>query len=377
MKLKNQLLLLLLSAVAFHIYAQDIPAPTLDVGDPAPTLYVQEWVKGAPIQRIEKGHIYIIEFWATWCKPCIAATPHLSALARQHKGKVTVIGMDIYENEDISVHKIKAFVDSMGDKMDYRVGIDDDNRMVDEWLVASGEKENGIPRSFVVNAEGRLAWIGHPKDLDTVLRQIVDNNWDINEALEKRNEKKRLKALDLDAGYQLNYPPDVFKPGYVERPDSTLLVIAEIVRNEPKLKYAYFIAFHTFSSLLKVNQQKAYEYGEEILTSTVEDPAYSAIIFNVERYSDTLNLLPEIYRLGAEASQKQINQYPYPEIVDLSSGYNQMAKWYWRANDKSKAIASQQKAIEALKNKKKFSAADLAAFESQLQQYTEEDVKYN
>src|SRR5690606_31714754 len=130
-----------------------------------------------------------------------------------------------------------------------------------------GEKENGIPRSFVVDAEGRLAWMGYPKDLDTVLQKIVGNNWDINKALAQRDERRRLKELDEDAGYSIMYPPDVFQPGYVERPDSNLLVLAEIVRKEPKLKYARSITYHTFSSLLRINQTKAYEYGREILVA--------------------------------------------------------------------------------------------------------------
>ena len=43
-----------------------------------------------------------------------------------------------------------------------------------------------------------------------------------------------------------------------------------------------------------------------------------------------------------------------------------MAEWYWRANDKSKAIVMQQKAIEALKGERQFSAADLADFDPSL-----------
>jgi hypothetical protein len=46
-----------------------------------------------------------------------------------------------------------------------------------------------------------------------------------------------------------------------------------------------------------------------------------------------------------------------------------MAEFYWRACDKSKAIVIQQKAIEALKTEKHFSATNLAAFEFRLQQY--------
>ncbi|MHC5211812.1 MAG: hypothetical protein ACYTG2_13920 [Planctomycetota bacterium] len=38
----------------------------LGLGDPAPALHVAEWVKGAPVQAFVPGHVYLVEFWATW-----------------------------------------------------------------------------------------------------------------------------------------------------------------------------------------------------------------------------------------------------------------------------------------------------------------------
>jgi len=365
----NFQLLLLLCIIAVTTHAQNDQSPSLNIGDPAPPLRVRGWIKGTPVQRFEKGKVYVVEFWATWCKPCIAAMPHLSALAGEYKDRVTILGIDIYEKKTTSIEKVKAFVDSMGHRMNYHVAAEDSNFMVAGWFDASGEQ--GIPKSFVVNVEGRVAWIGHPKDLDEVLLKIVNNTWDIKEALAKRNLDKHLEELDIATSDQLNtYVGDAFKPGDLGKPDWALLVINEIITNEPKLKYAPRIAHHTFSSLLKTNPHKAYEYGKvAMVTSTYEDPAYYAIIDAIKWYSDKLNLPAEIYRLGAEAYQARIDQIPYPELVNIPRLYNNMAEWYWRANDKSKAIDAQQKGIEALKSKKDFSKTDLAAFESRLQQY--------
>lgn len=41
------------------------PNETLKVGDAAPALSVAEWVKGEAAE-LERGQIYLIEFWATW-----------------------------------------------------------------------------------------------------------------------------------------------------------------------------------------------------------------------------------------------------------------------------------------------------------------------
>ena len=365
----NFYLLLLFCIITVTAYAQNDQALSLNIGDPAPPLRVCAWLKGTPVQRFEKGNVYVVEFWATWCKPCIAAMPHLSAFAAEYKDRITILGIDVYEKKNTSLKKVKAFVDSMGHRMDYHVAVGESNFMEIGWFDASGSQ--GIPKSFVVNAEGRLAWIGHPKDLGEVLPKIVNNTWNMTEELAKRNEQKRLEHLDHEANYTLmKYSPDQFKPGSVDRPDSALLAINEMVRNEPKLKYAPYIAYNTFSALLKTDLHKAYQYAKvAIVTSTYDDPPYDLIIGAIEWYSDKLNLPPEIYELGAEAYQVKIDHYPYPELVKIPKYYHNMADWYWRANNKSKAIDAEQKAIDALKSKKGFSKEDMAAFKSRLQQY--------
>lgn len=361
-------LLLLLCTIVANTHAQNELSPSLNIGDIAPPLRVRGWIKGTPVQQFKKGTIYVVEFWATWCSPCKAAMPHLSILAVEYKDRVTILGIDVYETKSTSIEKVKAFVDSMGARMDYHVAAEDSNFMVAGWLNASGEQ--GIPKSFVVNAEGKVAWIGHPKDLDVVLSKIVNNTWDIKEAAAKRNLDRHLKELDDSINYELNtYVGDSFKHDYIGKPDSALLLIYEIVRNEPKLKYAPNIAFHTFSSLLKINPHKAYEYGKELLVRPSNDDALYLITEAVKWYSDKLNIPAEIFDLSANAYQVRIDQIPYPEIVNISKLYNKMAEWYWRAKNKSKAIDAQQKAIKALKSKKDFSATEMAAFNSRLQQY--------
>src|SRR5437588_8364186 len=132
-------LFIVLSITAVISKAQKDQPPTLNIGDPAPALKVRKWIKGYPVQTMEKGKVYVVEFWASWCKPCIGAMSHISSLAREYKDKVVFIGMDIYEKQSTSLEKITSFVDSMGERMDYRVGVQDSDFMSKSWLFASGE----------------------------------------------------------------------------------------------------------------------------------------------------------------------------------------------------------------------------------------------
>src|SRR2546425_6818391 len=97
--------------------------PTLKVGAPAPKLQTGKWVQGEPLKDFQKGKAYIVEFWATWCGPCRVSIPHLNEIHNKYKDKgLIVIGQDCWERDD---DLVAPFVEKMGDKMTYRVALDD------------------------------------------------------------------------------------------------------------------------------------------------------------------------------------------------------------------------------------------------------------
>ncbi|MGD0350359.1 MAG: redoxin domain-containing protein [Verrucomicrobiota bacterium] len=182
---------------------------TLKIGDPAPKLQAGQWVQGEPVKKFDTNHVYIVEFWATWCGPCRASIPHLNELWRQFKDKqVVVIGQDVWEQEDSAV---APFVKKMGDKMTYRVALDDkrkekDGAMAATWMAAADQ--NGIPTAFIVNQQGRIAWIGHPMELDeTLLNDILANRYDVAKAAKEYEQRQQdqQKLMDLSRQLSLNF----------------------------------------------------------------------------------------------------------------------------------------------------------------------------
>jgi thiol-disulfide isomerase/thioredoxin len=122
----------------------------------------------------------VIDCWATWCGPCRDSIPHVTELQHKYAAKnVIVIGMNVYENDPQAV---EAFVKKMGDKMDYCVALDtvsgkaDHGKTADDYMEAA--KQTGIPCVFIVDGQGKLAWIGGPEEADEILEQILAGKFD-------------------------------------------------------------------------------------------------------------------------------------------------------------------------------------------------------
>jgi thiol-disulfide isomerase/thioredoxin len=176
------------------ISAQNI----LNVGDKAPELKSSKWIKGTPIEKFEKGRIYVIEFWATWCGPCKMNIPHLTEMAHKYKDLVTIIGMDGSEKAASQGEKEKIvsdFVSQMGDKMDYNVVLDsEDHYMFTNWMQAAGQ--TGIPCAFIVNKDNIVNWIGHPMSAEKVLDRLVKGEYSLETAIREYNDEQNKKMLE-------------------------------------------------------------------------------------------------------------------------------------------------------------------------------------
>ncbi len=181
------------------------------VGDKAPALESLEFIKGETVTSFEKGKVYVVEFWATWCGPCITSMPHLSELQQQFANKgVTIIGVTSPDKRN-TIEAVKDMVAEKGDGMAYTVAWDPDRKMGEAFMKAAGQ--NGIPCSFVVDQNGYIAFIGHPLKLDDVLRQVVEKTWDMPKAtadylsgLEMKSQFREFsKLLRSDKNYIAAY----------------------------------------------------------------------------------------------------------------------------------------------------------------------------
>jgi len=132
---------------------------TPPVGEPAPPLTVDQIVAGAegagapPDWAALEGKVVVLEFWATWCAPCIAALPHLNELAEAFEDR-GVVFLSVTNEPDSVVEEFLPEHTFPG-----MVGVDPDASMAEAYGVTA------IPRTFVVGADGVLLGTTHPQRL--------------------------------------------------------------------------------------------------------------------------------------------------------------------------------------------------------------------
>jgi len=154
----------------------------VDFGAPAPGLDGVTWIKGkAPVT----GVVTVVEFWATWCGPCLKSIPHLTALQKRYRDQIAVVGLS-----DETAAEVKPFVEKQGADMDYAVG-----------LVPAPLREKymagvaGIPYAVLIDAKGVVAWTGHPMSMDRPLQQVLAGTYDPVVAKQVAALEKELQAL--------------------------------------------------------------------------------------------------------------------------------------------------------------------------------------
>ncbi len=186
------------AVAALMALAVALPLQAGELGDKVQPLAIKEWVKGIPVDvtSADGKNVYVVEFWATWCRPCLTSIPHLSELQKKYKDKhVTFIGISIDDYR--TLRNVKPFVKEMGDKMNYTIAIDKDGATAKAYMETFGVR--GIPHAFIVDQKGRIIWHDHPMndEFEKTIAQVHAGEFDLA-AAKKRMAKREQEARELE-----------------------------------------------------------------------------------------------------------------------------------------------------------------------------------
>jgi len=101
------------------------------------------------LKEAGENEIIILDFWATWCKPCVKSIPKISELHQAYKDKgVSFIGINTDSPRNIA--KVRPFVKTHGIK--YPVLMDSQQELMNELLI------NVFPTLLIINSEGKILY---------------------------------------------------------------------------------------------------------------------------------------------------------------------------------------------------------------------------
>jgi thiol-disulfide isomerase/thioredoxin len=111
-----------------------------------------------------RGKVVVVNFWASWCGPCVDELPVLNALAAQNPDKVAVVGVNYKEPLD----SIERFAGAH--PFAYPVLRDRDGAMFKAWTAGV------MPTTILVDRQGRARWrsVGEIGAGDTRLKAAID-----------------------------------------------------------------------------------------------------------------------------------------------------------------------------------------------------------
>lgn len=305
----------------------------LEIGSPAPALSIKTWVRGEAVEKFEPGKVYVVEFWATWCQPCRRAVPHLSALQTRHADAgLRVIGVSSQEHAGVA--DLERFAARMAERVTYTLAWDDQGRSDRAWMSASGSR--GIPTAFVIDQQGRIAWIGHPRGgLDRVVERVLAGTWDLDAAAaeQRRRRDVQSRTAAMSRGYA-----DATRAGDHL---GALRIVEQMIALDPEINAEWMVAKYQLLAVSLKETQKAGAFGAELVDGPLKDNAEALVNLSLAILDDPGNEARDI-ALALRAAERASVVTNGEDALVLSV----LARAQLGAGQNGAAVKTQERAVD-------------------------------
>jgi thiol-disulfide isomerase/thioredoxin len=267
----------------------------LTVGVPAPPLAADRWLRGEPVQGFAPGRAYVVEFWATWCAPCLAAMGHLDEVARKfRKDGLTVVAVTVTDDRGNSDFAIDKFLHGRGKDLDFTFAVFDKPDIKKAYLAASGN--TSLPATFVVDRSGAVAYIGHPDDLDEVVPKVLAGTW--KGATDVEAFQRQQAELD-DIYAKIEHAADQAQAAASRRPGAAAIVNKAIEKAAAEVaedldKYAEKYPGRAAKSVFRINRARILLISKRYSDAkAVTEPVLEAAV--ARRSTDELGMVVDVW----------------------------------------------------------------------------------
>lgn len=175
--------LFLATILTTSLFAQNEP---YSIGDRVEHLEF-ELIDDRPIQVDDiqfKDKVLILEFWATWCSPCITAMDHLAKLKKEFGDKILVVAVSVENNHD----RINNFLQNRS--YDFTFAIDEDDKLRNLF------PSRIIPHTVIIDKKMEVAAITAPENIQST---------HIDALLKGETIDLPLKLDNIDFDYSADY----------------------------------------------------------------------------------------------------------------------------------------------------------------------------
>ena len=139
------------------------------INEPAPAFTLKDFEGNSVSLASLKGKVVVVDFWATWCGPCIASMPGMKKAQDKYKGNANVkfLFVDTWEKVDNKLQNAKDFMTKKG--YDFHVLLDTEDNVVADFKVS------GIPTKFIVDGKGNIRFkaVGFDGNDDALVDELA------------------------------------------------------------------------------------------------------------------------------------------------------------------------------------------------------------
>jgi len=223
----------------------------IKVNEKAPSINITNWIENVPNDKNLNDKYIVLEFWATWCGPCIAAVPHINSIQKEFNQK------DLYyiSITDESVAKVERSLK----RINFNSIVVTD--LTKKTQINFGDGVKGLdayPLTVLIDKTGIIKWIGEPKNLNSEIMSTFlansnteNTDYSLEKNLIQKEQNPILNFKNLLKNNEIKYYFNLIEAEGTE-PSKQAMGTSIIILKSYSLKDIYNSVFNIKSTQIKL-----------------------------------------------------------------------------------------------------------------------------